>query len=100
MSKKKQRKKLKKQIKKRGLTKARAVVICVGKKCCDRERSRELVRVARNHAEASHPEVEIVKVGCLDICKKGPIVGTYPEIRIHKRVDSEEVRALVDKVAG
>lgn len=71
-SKKKRRKQLEKQMKKRGL-----------KNC-----------------EASHPDVRIEKVGCLHICKKGPIVATYPEIELHKRVDLDEVRALVDEVAG
>ncbi|MEO8706281.1 MAG: hypothetical protein ABI867_39995 [Kofleriaceae bacterium] len=49
-SRKKRRKNLKKQMKTRELADALAVVICVGKKCCDRKLSREIVEAAREHA--------------------------------------------------
>lgn len=98
--KKKRRKKLKQLMKKRGLKGVPSVVICVGKSCCDREVSRELVHVARTYAEAEHPLVHIGRAGCLHVCKKGPIAATYPDIEIHKRVSAGEVRALVDEVAA
>ena len=98
-SKKKRKKKLRKMLAKRELADSLALVICVGKKCGDRNTSREVLHEARAYAEATRPLVHIVATGCLHICKKGPLAATYPIIKFHKRVDADDARRLVDRIA-
>ncbi len=97
--KKKRKKKLRKLMKKRDLKRSLAVVVCVGKKCCAKRTARELAHSMRDYARAEHPDVHVVKVGCLHVCKKGPIVATYPDIEFHKRVDIDDARDLIDEIA-
>ena len=92
--------KLRKQMRKRDLEDQPALVICVGKHCCDRKESCALVEATRAYAERTHSPVPIVTVGCLDICQKGPIAATYPEIKFKKRVTRKRARKLLDKLAG
>lgn len=91
--------KLRKQMRKRGAEEGRALVICVGKDCCSRATSRKLVDTTRAYAAANHPEVHVEVVGCLHVCKKGPVAATYPEIEFKKRVDAKKARKLVDQIA-
>jgi (2Fe-2S) ferredoxin len=98
-SRKKRKKKLKKLMRKRDLKRSLAVVVCVGKKCCPRRIARALVDEMRTYAEEAHPHVRVEAVGCLHVCKKGPIAATYPDIEFHKRVDADDARALIDDVA-
>ena len=37
-------------------------------------------------------------VGCLDVCKDGPIAATYPRVKFKKHVGKKRVRKLIDKV--
>jgi (2Fe-2S) ferredoxin len=92
------KKKLRKQLEKRGADHAPTLVICVGKDCCPRSESRALVDEARAYVEDHRPNVHLEVVGCLHICKKGPIAATYPEIKFKKRVDGARARKLVDKL--
>lgn len=91
--------KLRKQLAKRELDEGPAVVICVGKHCAPRAESRALADDARAYAAETSAPVRIAVLGCLHICKKGPIVATVPQIKFHKRVDAEEVHHLIDELA-
>ena len=86
--------KLKKQLRKRGVEAERLVVVCVGKKCAPRDQSRALVE----HAEG---KVTLVTVGCLHVCKKGPIAATVrgEKIRIRKRVGLAKLDRMIEKVS-
>jgi (2Fe-2S) ferredoxin len=92
------RRKLRKQMCKRDLDDAIALVVCVGKKCCSRAESRSLVEAARTYAAATHARLPIVTVGCLHVCKNGPIAATYPKVRFEKHVSAKRARKLVDKL--
>ena len=92
------KRKLRKWMKRRG-RQGRAVVVCVGKKCAPREASSLLLRELRAHAAATGAPVAIEAAGCLHVCKKGPIVATFPELEFHKRVDVETARAILDREA-
>jgi (2Fe-2S) ferredoxin len=92
------KRKLRKQLRKRGLEDETALVICVGKRCCPREESRALVDATVAYATEVHSETRIVTVGCLDICKKGPIAATYPAMKFKKRVTAKRARKLLDKL--
>lgn len=93
------KRKLEKLMRKRDPEDAPALVICVGKRCCERAESCAVAEEARAYAAASHPEVHVEVVGCLDVCKKGPVAATYPDIEFKKRVDARKARKLVDKLA-
>lgn len=92
------KRKLRKQMRKRALEGHTALVICVGKRCCERKESCALAEATRAYAEETHSPVDVVTVGCLDVCKKGPIVATYPDIKIKKRVTPKRARKLLKKL--
>jgi (2Fe-2S) ferredoxin len=92
------KRKLRKLMNKRHADEGASLVICVGKKCCDRAVSRALVDDTRAYIAARQSPVTVIEVGCLDVCKKGPIAATYPLIKIKKRVDARRARKLVDKL--
>jgi len=92
------KRKLRKQMRKRHLEDETALVICVGKRCCGREESCALVEATREYAAETHSNVPVVTVGCLDVCKKGPIAATYPDIEFKKRVTAKRARKLIDNL--
>jgi (2Fe-2S) ferredoxin len=91
------KRKLREEMEEREIT-APSVVVCVGKKCCARSESRAVVEAARAYAHEAHPRVHIEVVGCLHVCKDGPIAATFPNIKIKKHVGKKRVRKLIDKV--
>lgn len=93
------KRKLRKLMRDRGCEDAPALVICVGQKCARREVSRAVAEDVRAYAIAHHPSVRVETVGCLNVCKKGPVSATYPRIKFHKRVDARRGRRLIDKLA-
>ena len=90
--------KLRKQMAKRGLTDERVLVICTGKKCGPRTDSKALVAVAEEML-VSQPRIRLATVGCLHVCKRGPIAATFPKIRIKKRVDEARLHRMVARLA-
>ena len=92
------KRKLRKKMRKRGVDDQPALVICVGKRCCPREESRALVEAARAYGEQAHLHVPVVTVGCLDVCKKGPIAARYPKIKVEKHVTFKRARKLLEKL--
>ncbi len=93
------KRKLRKLMRKRDLEDEPALVICVGKDCCKRKKSRAVLQAARAYAKDTHADVQIVPVGCLHICKNGPIAATYPTIKFKKHVKPKRACKLVDKLA-
>jgi hypothetical protein len=87
--------KLRKLLRKRGVEADRLLAICTGTKCAPRTLSRPLVEYARD-------KVTLVTVGCLHVCKKGPIAATVrgKKVRIKKRVDLAKLSRMIEKVAG
>lgn len=94
------KRKLRKQMRKRDLEHETALVICVGKHCCEREESCALVENVRAYAEEIHARVPIVTVGCLDVCKSGPIAAMYPAMKFKKRVTPKRARKMLRKLEG
>jgi (2Fe-2S) ferredoxin len=92
------KRKLRKKLRKRGIEEQPALVICVGKRCCSPEKSRALVERARAYAEGAHLHVPVVTVGCLDVCKAGPIAATYPKIKVKRHVKFKRARKLLEKL--
>jgi (2Fe-2S) ferredoxin len=95
------KRKLRKRLAKRGLLENEvALAVCVGKKCAPRDVSRAVAEHARTYGAARTAPVRVEVVGCLHVCKKGPIAATFPKIRFHKRVDAERAEELVEKLAA
>jgi (2Fe-2S) ferredoxin len=92
------KRKLRKLMRKRKLENETALVICVGKDCCARRKSRALLEASRAYAEETHAQVRVVPAACLHICKNGPIAATYPRIKLKKHVTKKRMRKLVDKL--
>ena len=76
-----------------------ALVICVGKNCCSRKHSQALVEASQAYASEAHLPVKVVTVGCLDICKHGPIAATYPTMKFKRDVSPKRARKMIDKLA-
>ena len=93
------KRKLRKQMHKRELDGVPSIVICTGKKCCPREESKALVEATAAYMDEVHSTVKLVTVGCLDVCKKGPIAATYPKIRVKKHVTAKRARKMLDKIS-
>jgi (2Fe-2S) ferredoxin len=94
------KRKLRKSLHKREIDDTPALVICVGKSCAPREVSRQLAEQTRAYADASGARVRVAVLGCLHVCKKGPVVATWPDIEFHKRVDFTRACRLVDELAA
>ncbi|PCC68046.1 (2Fe-2S) ferredoxin [Nannocystis exedens] len=94
------KRKLRKSLHKREIDDAPALVICVGKSCARREVSRQLAEQTRAYATASGARVRVAVLGCLHVCKKGPVAATWPDIEFHKRVDFVRACRLVDELAA
>jgi (2Fe-2S) ferredoxin len=95
------KRKLRKRLAKRGVLESEvALVVCVGKKCAPKTVSKAVAEHARTYGAAQAPPVRLEIVGCLHVCKKGPIAATFPKIRFHKRVDAERADELVEKLAA
>jgi NADH:ubiquinone oxidoreductase subunit E len=86
-------KKIRKQLQKRGVAAERLLVICTGKKCAPREASRALVELAEG-------KVALQTLGCLHVCKKGPIAATVrgKKVRVKKRVGPEKLARMIEKL--
>ena len=97
MSKRKRAKKLRKKLQHRGLVTLPVFVVCTGKKCAPRELSRALVEAATTYGAG---RVDVTTVGCLDICKKGPIAAAVRDkkVRVKKRVDADKAARMIDKL--
>jgi (2Fe-2S) ferredoxin len=89
------KRRIRKQLEKRGVTAERLLVICTGKKCAPRDLSRVLVE----HAEG---KVALQTLGCLHVCKKGPIAATVrgKKVRIKKRVGLEKLDRMIKKLTA
>jgi (2Fe-2S) ferredoxin len=92
------KRKLRELMHERELDEQTSLVICVGKKCCPRAESRAVVEATRAYAAKTHAHVPIVTVGCLDVCKAGPIAATFPEIKFKKHVSKKRARKMLDKL--
>jgi len=94
----KRAKKLRKKLAHRGLVALPVFVVCTGKKCAPRSESRALVEDAEAIAAG---RVDVTTVGCLDVCKRGPIAAAVrgKKVRVKKRVDAAKATRMIEKLA-
>jgi (2Fe-2S) ferredoxin len=77
----------------------RVVVVCVGDKCASREANRATLAEASAHvASLGARGVRVHCTGCLEVCKKGPIVAILPDASLYRRVGPTGVDTLIDAI--
>ncbi|HEU4408508.1 MAG TPA: hypothetical protein VFS43_24815 [Polyangiaceae bacterium] len=77
---------------------ARAVVVCVGKKCAPRDESESLFERLRRRAEARGGAVLVARAKCLGVCEGGPVVATLPEGEFVEGASDAEAERLLDRL--
>lgn len=77
----------------------RALVVCVGDKCATFDENRATLAEASAQV-ASHADahLRVRCIGCLKVCKKGPIVAILPDASLYRRVRAESVGALFESL--
>lgn len=98
MSKRKRAKKLRKKLAGRGLVELPVFVVCTGKSCAPRAKSRALVAAAETIAAG---RIDVTTVGCLHICKRGPIAAAVrgKKVRVKKRIDAAKATRMIERLA-
>jgi (2Fe-2S) ferredoxin len=77
---------------------ARALVVCVGKKCASRDESEALFERLQGRAEARGGGVIVARTKCLGVCEDGPIVATLPEGDYLESASDAEADRLLDRL--
>ena len=75
--------------------------ICTGPDCCSEEVGMESWNTVKAKVKALYPElpksrIYRTKVGCLRICKQGPIAVAYPQGKWFQGVTPDKVDDLLD----
>ena len=81
------------------------VFICIGPDCCAPEQGEESWNALKRKIKADYPKLSEAriyrtKVGCLRICKEGPIALSYPQGKWFRNVTADQVEGLVDYLAS
>ncbi|HYG02619.1 MAG TPA: (2Fe-2S) ferredoxin domain-containing protein [Chryseosolibacter sp.] len=73
------------------------IYACCGSKCKKRG-GKQLFKDLRSIVKESkhRRQVQVIKTGCTDRCKFGPIVAVMPENTWHFEVDTNKVANIVD----
>ena len=79
--------------------------ICTGPDCCTEERGMESWRALKGKIKEKYPrlpesKIYRTKVGCLRICKEGPIAVAYPQGKWFQNVTPDRVDELVEYLAS
>jgi (2Fe-2S) ferredoxin len=77
---------------------ARAIVVCVGKKCAPRDESEGLFERLRRRAEARGGGVIVARAKCLGVCEGGPVVATLPEGEYLEGASAAEAERRLDRL--
>jgi NADH:ubiquinone oxidoreductase subunit E len=79
-------------------TPASVIYVCCGSKCKKRG-SKHLYRQLKSSVKEKHlkGKVQVIKTGCTDHCKKGPVVTLMPENEWCFEVDEEKAKSLLEQ---
>lgn len=77
--------------------------ICIGPDCCSEEKGESAWKAVKKTVKALNPDLQNAriyrtKVGCLRLCKNGPIAVSYPEGRWYQGVTDDEVPDLIEHI--
>lgn len=75
--------------------------VCCGSKCKKRG-SKQLYKQLKNSVKEKSlkRKVQVIKTGCTDRCKMGPVVAMMPDNEWHFRVDEEKAMLLFKHVTA
>jgi (2Fe-2S) ferredoxin len=75
--------------------------VCCGSKCKKRGGKHLYKQLKKSAKEKSlRRTIQVIKTGCTDRCKMGPIVAVMPENEWHFHVQEEGAIALFKEIAG
>ena len=77
-------------------TMQRHVLVCTDDDCSKGAKRAKQMR-KRINGQRLREQVTVTKVGCLDICAKGPICVVYPEGAWYHSVDKATAERIVDE---
>ena len=83
----------------------RHIFLCTGPDCCTPEEgaaawARLKAGVARLNADGARPPIYRTKVGCLRICREGPVAVVYPEGTWYAGLDEAALERVIDEDLG
>lgn len=75
------------------------IFLCTGPSCCSESTGKEVWDHLKESLADKDPEKKIfrTKVGCLRICKSGPIALVYPDGTWYRDVDTKAVDKIIDQ---
>lgn len=78
----------------------RHIFLCTGDKCCSNEvgmKTWEFLKERTRQDDAVEAGIYRTKVGCLRICREGPVALVYPEGVWYKQVTVDACKKIVDQ---
>jgi NADH:ubiquinone oxidoreductase subunit E len=74
--------------------------VCCGSKCKKRG-SKQLYKQLKNSVKENSlkKQIQVIKTGCTDRCKMGPVVALMPDNEWHFQVEEERAMSLFKQVA-
>lgn len=75
--------------------------VCCGSKCKKRG-GKHLYKQLKSSVKEKHlkQKAQVIKTGCTDNCKRGPVVVIMPKNEWNFEVNEEEATLLLEKVVG
>lgn len=72
--------------------------VCCGSKCKKRG-GKHLYKFLKSAVKENRlrPKVQVIKTGCADNCKAGPMIATMPENKWHKEMDEQKALKLLER---
>ena len=76
------------------------LLVCTAGSCASKRRGRQALREARGEIRAlglkrAEARVLCSAVGCLDVCREGPIAAVWPDGVFYKRASAKNLRRIV-----
>lgn len=75
--------------------------VCCGSKCKKRG-GKHLHKQLKSSVKERHLKrmVQVIKTGCTDNCKRGPVIAVMPKNEWYFEVDEEKATSLLERLVG
>jgi (2Fe-2S) ferredoxin len=82
-------------------TPACVLYVCCGSKCRKRGGKHLFKQLKNSVKERSlKRKIQVIKTGCTDRCKMGPVVAVMPENTWHTEVDEQKANSIFEQVVA